>query len=172
MLIAGFVFLTVSTPYRAARLSSFTDPFKDPLNTGFQSSQAIIALGAGGWHGVGLGQSVQKFLWLPAAHTDFIFAIVGEETGLLGTTAVLLGFCLFTWRGYRAGLRAPDRLGVMMAVGITTWIAVQALVNRGSPSFHQLRWHVGGHPARRGRRASQHLGPGDRPGPAEDRCDS
>jgi cell division protein FtsW len=132
VLVGGFLLLTVSTPYRLARLSSFTDPFKDPLNTGFQSSQAIIALGAGGWHGVGLGQSVQKFLWLPAAHTDFIFAIVGEETGLLGTTAVLLGFCLFTWRGYRAGLRAPDRFGVMVAVGITTWIGVQALVNMGT----------------------------------------
>jgi len=132
VLVAGFLFLTVSTPYRLARLASFTDPFKDPLNTGFQSSQAIIALGAGGWHGVGLGQSVQKFLWLPAAHTDFIFAIIGEETGLIGTTAVLLGFCIFTWRGYRAGLRAPDRLGVMIAVGITTWIGVQALVNMGT----------------------------------------
>ncbi|HEX6350971.1 MAG TPA: putative lipid II flippase FtsW, partial [Candidatus Dormibacteraeota bacterium] len=132
VLAAGFVFLTVSTPYRVARLSSFTDPFKDPLNTGFQSSQAIIALGAGGWHGVGLGQSVQKFLWLPAAHTDFIFAIVGEETGLLGTTAVLVSFCLFAWRGYRAAVRAPDRFGVMIAVGITTWIGVQALVNMGT----------------------------------------
>jgi cell division protein FtsW len=132
VLVSGFLLLTVSTPYRLARLSSFTDPFKDPLNTGFQSSQAIIALGAGGWHGVGLGQSVQKFLWLPAAHTDFIFAIVGEETGLIGTTAVLLGFCLFVWRGYRAGLRASDRFGVMLAVGITTWVGVQALVNMGT----------------------------------------
>ncbi|MEP7105767.1 MAG: putative lipid II flippase FtsW [Chloroflexota bacterium] len=132
VLVGGFVLLTVATPYRLARLSSFTDPFKDPLNTGFQSSQAIIALGAGGWHGVGLGQSVQKFLWLPAAHTDFIFAIVGEETGLIGTTAVLLAFCLLTWRGYRAGLRAPDRFGVMVAVGITTWVGVQALVNMGT----------------------------------------
>jgi cell division protein FtsW len=131
-LAAGFVLLTIATPYRAARLSSFTDPFRDPLNTGFQSSQGLIALGAGGLHGVGIGHSVQKFLWLPAAHTDFIFAIIGEETGLIGTTAVLAAYVLLSARGYRAALRAPDRFGLMVAVGITTWISVQALINMGT----------------------------------------
>ncbi|HEX6548974.1 MAG TPA: putative lipid II flippase FtsW [Candidatus Dormibacteraeota bacterium] len=132
VLAAGFLVLTLLTPYRAARLAIFTDPFRDPLNAGFQSSQALIALGRGGLHGVGLGHSVQKFLWLPAAHTDFIFAIIGEETGLIGTTAVLAAYVVFAWRGYRAALRAPDRLGVMLAVGISTWIAVQALINMGT----------------------------------------
>lgn len=132
LLVGGFAFMTLATPYRAARLSSFTDPFRDPLNTGFQSSQGLIALGAGGIHGVGIGHSVQKFLWLPAAHTDFVFAIIGEETGLIGTTLVLAAYVLFSWRGYRAALRAPDRYGVMVAVGITSWIAVQALINMGT----------------------------------------
>lgn len=131
-LAAGFLLLTVATPYRAARLSSFTDPFRDPLNTGFQASQGLIALGAGGLHGVGIGHSVQKFLWLPAAHTDFVFAIIGEETGLIGTTLVLAAYVVFAGRGYRAALRAPDRYGLMVAVGITTWIAVQALINMGT----------------------------------------
>ena len=128
----GFVVLTLAEPYRVARFASWGNPFGDALNTGFQSSQAIIGLGAGGLTGVGLGHSVQKFLWLPAAHTDFIFAIIGEETGLAGTTSVLAAFAFFAWRGYRAALRAPDRLGVMVGVGITSWIAVQALINMGT----------------------------------------
>ncbi len=132
VLVAAFLFLTLATPYRAARLSSYWHPFNDPLNTGFQSSQGLIALGAGGIHGVGIGHSVQKFLWLPAAHTDFVFAIIGEETGLIGTSAVLGAYVLFAWRGYRAALRAPERFGVMVAVGISTWIAVQALINMGT----------------------------------------
>jgi len=133
MLVLGLavVFLAVVLyePYRAARLVTFTNPFADPLGAGFQSTQAIYALGSGGAFGVGLGHSVQKFLWLPEAHTDFIFAIVGEETGLAGTTAILAGFVFFAVRGYRAALRAPDALGRVLATAITTWIAFQALVN-------------------------------------------
>jgi cell division protein FtsW len=116
-------------PYRAARLAVFINPFSDQLNAGFQSTQALYALGSGGLWGVGVGHSVQKFLWLPEAHTDFIFAIIGEETGLVGTSLVLLGFGLFAVRGYRAALRAPDRLGLTLAAAITTWISFQALVN-------------------------------------------
>src|SRR5438270_5592924 len=119
----------VLEPYRAARLAVFVNPFGDQLNAGFQSTQALYALGSGGIWGVGIGHSVQKFLWLPEAHTDFIFAIVGEETGLLGTTLVLLGFTLFAIRGYRAALRAPDRLGPTLAPALTSWISFQALVN-------------------------------------------
>lgn len=132
VLALGFAALTLAEPYRVARFASWGNPFGDALNTGFQSSQAIIGLGAGGLSGVGLGHSVQKFLWLPAAHTDFIFAIIGEETGLAGTTAVLAAFVFFSWRGYRAALRAPDRFGVMVGVGITTWVAIQALINMGT----------------------------------------
>ena len=119
----------VLEPYRAARLAVFVNPFQDQLNAGFQSTQALYALGSGGFWGVGIGHSVQKFLWLPEAHTDFIFAIIGEETGLVGTSLVLFGFALFGVRGYRAALRAPDRLGLTLAAAITTWITFQALVN-------------------------------------------
>ncbi len=124
--------LIVKEPYRARRLLSFLNPWGDPLNTGFQSVQAILALGSGGWLGVGLGQSAQKYQWLPAAHTDFIFAIIGEETGILGTTAVLLTFGWLAYRGYRTALRAPDALGVLLAAGISTWLCIQAFVNMGA----------------------------------------
>jgi cell division protein FtsW len=128
LLLAGWL-TVVLEPYRFARLAVFINPFQDQLNAGFQSTQALYALGSGGIWGVGIGHSVQKFLWLPEAHTDFIFAIVGEETGLVGTTLVLLGFAAFAVRGYRAAMRAPDRLGLAIATAITTWVAFQALVN-------------------------------------------
>jgi cell division protein FtsW len=125
----GLVAVTVFESYRVARLVSFEDPFSDPLGAGFQATQALYGLGSGGLFGVGIGHSVEKYGWLPEAHTDFIFAIIGEETGLAGTTLVMLGFLCFAIRGYRAGLRAPDRFGVVLAVGITTWIAFEALLN-------------------------------------------
>jgi cell division protein FtsW len=124
-----FLVMTLAEPYRAGRLAVWKNPFTDPLGVGFQSSQAILALGNGGVTGVGLGHSVEKFLWLPEAHTDFIFAIVGEETGLIGTTLVLAGFVAFAVLGYRAAVRAPDRLGLMLGASITSWIAFQALIN-------------------------------------------
>ena len=127
----AFAAMVVFEPYRLARLAAYTNPFLDPLNTSLQPYQALIGLGSGGITGVGLGHSVQKFNWLPQADTDFIFAIVGEETGLIGTTLLLSGFVLFAVRGYRAAMRAPDRMGVMLASGITTWITFQALVNMG-----------------------------------------
>ncbi len=128
---AGFLLyeFIVQEPYRARRLLSFLNPWRDQLNTGFQSVQSILALGSGGIAGVGLGQSIQKYQWLPEAHTDFIFAIVGEETGILGASAVLLAFAWLAYRGYRAALRAPDVLGLLLATGITTWLSFQALVN-------------------------------------------
>ena len=125
----GLVAVTLFESYRVARLVSFRDPFSDPLGAGFQSTQALYGLGSGGFFGVGIGHSVEKYGWLPEAHTDFIFAIVGEETGLVGTTLVMLGFLCFAIRGYRAGLRAPDRFGVVLAVAITTWISFEALLN-------------------------------------------
>jgi cell division protein FtsW len=125
----AFVAVTLLEPYRFARLTNFKNPFADPLGAGFQSTQAIYGLGSGGLFGVGIGHSVEKYGWLPEAHTDFIFAIVGEETGLIGTTLVMLGFLFFALRGYLAALRAPDRFGVCLATGITTWIAFEALMN-------------------------------------------
>jgi cell division protein FtsW len=129
VLALAFLAVTLFEGYRFARLVSFRNPFADPLGAGFQSTQALYGLGSGGFFGVGIGHSVEKYGWLPEAHTDFIFAIVGEETGLVGTTLVMLGFLFFAFRGYRAGLRAPDRFGVVLAVAITTWIAFEALLN-------------------------------------------
>ncbi len=131
-LLVGFALLTVLESYRQQRLATFLDPFRDPLGASYQPVQALIGLGSGGIFGVGLGHSVQKYLWLPEAHTDYIFAIIGEETGLVGTTAVLAAFVLLMVRGYRAAMRAADRFGVMLATGITTWIGFQALVNMGT----------------------------------------
>jgi cell division protein FtsW len=116
-------------PYRLQRIVAFVNPWADPLNTGFQAIQSVLALGSGGLTGVGLGQSIQKYQWLPFAHTDFIFAIVGEETGLIGTSGVLALFALFTYRGYRVALKAPDAFGSLLASGVTTWIGFQALIN-------------------------------------------
>jgi cell division protein FtsW len=125
----GFVALTLFESYRVARLTAFLNPFGDPLGAGFQATQSIYGLASGGWFGVGIGHSIEKYGWLPEAHTDFIFAIIGEETGLVGTTLVMLGFLFFALRGYRAALRAPDRFGVGLAAAITTWISFEALLN-------------------------------------------
>jgi cell division protein FtsW len=125
----AFLAITLLEPYRFARLTNFRNPFADPLGAGFQSTQALYSLGSGGLFGVGIGHSVEKYGWLPEAHTDFIFAILGEETGLVGTTLVMVGFMFFAVRGYLASLRAPDRFGVWLAAGITTWIAFEALMN-------------------------------------------
>jgi cell division protein FtsW len=129
VLALGFLLATLIEPYRAARLATFANPFADRLGAGFQATQGLLALGSGGFTGVGLGHSVEKYLWLPEAHTDFIFAIVGEETGLVGTTLLLAGFCVFTIRGYRIAMRAPDRYSLVVASAITTWIGFQALLN-------------------------------------------
>jgi len=128
MLALGWVAITMEA-YRANRLHSFRDPFSDPLNTGFQTVQALYALGSGGFSGVGLGNSIQKYQWLPEAHTDFIFAIIGEELGLIGALALIGGFLALSWRGVRTSLRAPDVFGSVLAGGIIAWVGIQAFVN-------------------------------------------
>jgi cell division protein FtsW len=125
----GMVVVTIKEPYRFARLAAYKNPFADPLGAGFQATQSLYGLASGGWFGVGISHSIEKYGWLPEAHTDFIFAILGEETGLIGTTLVMLGFLFFGLRGYRAALRAPDRFGVGLAASITTWICFEALLN-------------------------------------------
>jgi cell division protein FtsW len=125
----AFVALSVFESYRLARLTAFVNPWADPLGAGFQATQSLYGLASGGVFGVGIGHSIEKYGWLPEAHTDFIFAILGEETGLFGTTLVMLGFLFFGLRGYRAALRAPDRFGVGLAASITTWICFEALLN-------------------------------------------
>ncbi|MFN2569399.1 MAG: putative lipid II flippase FtsW [Candidatus Dormibacteria bacterium] len=132
-LMTGLAAVLIKTEsYRAARLTHFSDPFSDPLNTGFQTVQALYALGSGGLLGVGLGNSIQKYQWLPEAHTDFVFGIIGEELGLLGTMSVIIAFLFLAWRGVRASLRAPDTYGALLAGGITAWICVEAFINIGA----------------------------------------
>ena len=119
----------VSAPYRRRRLLAFWDPWADPLGDGFQIIQSLIAVGTGGVFGRGLMEGVQKLFYLPEPHTDFIFAVIGEELGLLGATGVLACFCLIAWRGLRISLRAEDSFGSLVALGLTSMIVVQAFVN-------------------------------------------
>ena len=128
-LALGFVAVTLLEPYRMGRLTAFKNPWADPLGAGFQATQSLYGLASGGFFGVGIGHSIEKYGWLPEAHTDFIFAIIGEETGLVGTTLVMIGFLVFGVRGYRATLRAPDRFGMALAASITTWVTFEALLN-------------------------------------------
>jgi cell division protein FtsW len=121
--------LVVLKAYRFKRVLAFLDPEGTKLGDGFQLYQSLIALGSGGMIGRGLGGSMQKLFYLPEAHTDFIFSIIGEELGLIGTTVILGAFALLAWRGLRVALLAPDRFGSLLAVGITMMIAVQAMLN-------------------------------------------
>jgi len=124
--------LAIVEPYRRARLLSFIDPFADAKSGGYQVAQSLIALGSGGWTGVGLGAGRAKWLFLPNAHTDFIFAVIGEELGLVGCALVLFLFGALAVLGVRTALRAPDRFGTLLAAGITGWIVGQAIVNVGA----------------------------------------
>jgi cell division protein FtsW len=121
-------------PYMRARLLVFMHPWADPLGSGYQTIQSLIAMGSGGWVGVGLGASRQKWAYVPNAHTDFIYAILGEEMGLLGALVVLGMFAFLAYLGIKIARRAPDRFGMLVASGITVWIALQALINMGAVS--------------------------------------
>ena len=116
-------------PYRRSRIFSFVDPWHDAQGAGFQTVQAMIGLGSGGIFGVGLGQGVQKVFYLPEAHTDMIFAIIGEELGLVGVTLVIAAYAAFGWAGLRIALRCQDPFGKALAVGITTLVCGQAALN-------------------------------------------
>jgi cell division protein FtsW len=122
----------LGTDYRRARLLAFLDPWADPANTGYQIIQSQVSLGSGGWFGVGLGEGRQKWGFLPEAHTDFIFAIIGEELGLLGAFFVVALFALVGVLGLRVAAQAADTYGRLLATGITTWFCVQAFVNVGA----------------------------------------
>ena len=121
--------LVMSEPYRRRRWLSFLNPWGDPLGGGFQIIQSLIAVGTGGVSGKGLMNGVQKLFFLPEPHTDFIYSVISEELGFLGATAVLMCFCVISWRGLRVALRAPDRFGAFLALGLTAMIAIQAFVN-------------------------------------------
>lgn len=116
-------------PFRRARFFSYRNPWVDPQKTGYQLIQSFLALGSGGIWGVGLGQSRQKCYYIPEPHNDFIFAVIGEELGLIGCTFVILLFALFIWRGIVTAVKAKDTFGTLLATGITSVIAVQALIN-------------------------------------------
>ena len=128
---AGALGLAMWAPYRRARLLAFLHPSADPSSTGYHINQSLTGVASGQLTGVGLGESRAKYGFLPNAHTDFIFAILSEELGLLGALAVVALFVTFAWLGTRAALRAPDRFGTLVAAGITAWITAQALVNVG-----------------------------------------
>jgi cell division protein FtsW len=121
--------LLIFVPFRVRRLVTFLDPWADPQGSGFQVVQSLIAVGSGGPNGLGFAQGKQKMLFLPFAHSDFIYAVVGEELGLVGALAVIAVFALFLWRGIRTSLLAPDRFGMLLALGLVTAIVTQALFN-------------------------------------------
>jgi len=118
-------------PYRLRRITAFWDPWADPRGSGFQIIQSWLAFGNGGLFGQGIGASRQKLFYLPESHTDFIFAVVGEELGFIGAVALVSLFAVLIWRGLRVGLRAPDAFGAHLALGITLLIAIQTLLNLG-----------------------------------------
>jgi cell division protein FtsW len=135
--LIGFVFaavpavylLVVTSDYRMRRVTAFLDPWADPLGDGWQMIQSMIAIGTGGVFGRGLMGGVQKLFYLPEPHNDFIYSVIGEELGLIGTTLVLACFCVIAWRGLRTAVRAPDRFGAFLAIGLTTMVVFQAFFN-------------------------------------------
>jgi cell division protein FtsW len=130
MMIAPLLyFLVVRVPYRRARILAFLDPYADPLGSGFQIIQSLISVGSGGATGVGLMNSKQKLFFLPAPHTDFIFAVTAEELGLAGAMALLALFVVYFWRGWRTSLLASDDFGCYLAAGLTLMIFCQTLIN-------------------------------------------
>jgi cell division protein FtsW len=127
--LAGLVAIA---PYRMRRVTAFLDPFADPQGSGYQSIQALYAFGSGGLDGVGLGMSRQKFFYLPAAHNDFIFAIIGEELGLIGALSVVAAFAVMAYAGVRIALGARDGYGRVLAGGLTAMLVTQAIINMGA----------------------------------------
>jgi len=127
--IPALYFLLAFSDYRRRRILAFLNPWADPLGDGFQMIQSMIAIGAGGIFGRGLMAGVQKLFYLPEPHTDFIYSVIAEELGLIGASIVVACFCVITWRGLRTALRAPDRFGSFLALGLTTMVAFQAFFN-------------------------------------------
>jgi len=137
LLMSGLAMLPVvavavlHSTYQRARIFAFIDPWKDAQNTGFHIVQSLLALGSGGVLGLGLGASRQKFFYLPEQYTDFIFAIIGEELGLLGALSVIVLFLIFAFRAVRIAIAAPDRFGMLLVLGCTFMIVIQAFINIG-----------------------------------------
>lgn len=127
--VPGLIFLISKAEYRLQRVITFLDPWKDATGDGWQVIQSLYAIGSGGLFGVGLGESKQKFLYIPEPHNDFIFSILGEELGFIGCAAVLILFAIFIWRGILIAMRAPDMFGSLVAIGITALVAIQVVIN-------------------------------------------
>jgi cell division protein FtsW len=129
MAVAGLYFLLQIQEYRWRRVEAFLDPWSNPLEESYQMIQSMVAVGVGGVFGRGLMDGMQKLFYLPEPHNDFIYAVLSEELGLIGATVVLGCFCVITWRGLRTAMRAPDRFGAFLALGLTTMVAFQAFFN-------------------------------------------
>jgi len=130
--VGTLAMLLVSSPYRLQRLASFRDPFADPFNGGFQLTQSLIAIGRGEWTGVGFGNSIQKLLYLPETHTDFLFAVIAEELGLVGVVALMAVFGVLVWRGFLVAQTAAareDYFSAYVAWAIAAWVGLQASIN-------------------------------------------
>lgn len=127
--IPAIILLVIKEPYRLKRVITFLDPWQDATGDGWQVIQSLYAIGSGGLFGAGLGESKQKFLYIPEPHNDFIFSILGEELGFIGCTAVLILFAIFIWRGILIAMRAPDMFGSLVAIGITALVAIQVIIN-------------------------------------------
>jgi cell division protein FtsW len=123
------VFILILEPYRIRRFLAFLDPWKDPQKTGFQIIQSLLSFGSGGVGGVGIGDGMQKLFYLPEPHTDFIIAVIAEESGFVGVLAVILLFIVFIYRGFMISFKAPDRFGSLLAAGLTMIIALEAFIN-------------------------------------------
>jgi cell division protein FtsW len=142
-MLPGVLIAVGSSAYKRARIFAFIDPWKDAQNTGFHIVQSLLALGSGGILGLGLGASRQKYFYLPEAHTDFIFAVLGEELGMLGGLVVIALFVTFAIRAVTLATKAPDRFGMLLAMGCTFLIVIQAFINIGVVSGS---WPVTGVP--------------------------
>jgi cell division protein FtsW len=129
--VVGLIGLIAAAPYRLQRITAFLDPWQDALGAGYQSIQSLYAIGPGGFVGLGLGMSRQKYSYLPEPQTDFIFSIIAEELGFIGGATVLMLFLLLIWRGMRTAITAPDAFGSLLAAGIVGIIAVQVIINIG-----------------------------------------
>jgi cell division protein FtsW len=133
-MLAAMAVVAISSPYRVERLTSFLNPWADPFDSGFQLTQALIAFGRGEWLGVGLGGSVQKLFYLPEAHTDFLFAVLAEEMGLLGAITVIALFTLLVWRAFligRSAMQSGSYFGAYLSFGIGLWLGLQSFINLG-----------------------------------------
>lgn len=125
----GLIALIILEPYRLARVTTFLDPWKDATGKGWQVIQSLYAIGSGGLFGAGLGESKQKYLYIPEPHNDFIFSVLAEEIGFIGCSVVIILFAVFIWRGILIAMRSPDMFGSLVAIGITALVAIQVIIN-------------------------------------------